>query len=70
MATPNYSYEKRQRELAKKKKKAEKDAEKAARRAHGGTTNADPSGGGSDVADLPRDEPPPTSDAPTGGLVG
>ncbi|MGS1079500.1 hypothetical protein [Pseudoxanthomonas beigongshangi] len=28
MATPNYSYEKRQRELAKKKKKDEKDAKK------------------------------------------
>ena len=31
MAKPNYSYEKRQRELAKKKKKEEK----AARKAHG-----------------------------------
>lgn len=30
MATPNYSYEKRQRELAKKKKKEEKAARKAA----------------------------------------
>ena len=29
MAKPNYSFEKRQRELAKQKKKAEKDAEKA-----------------------------------------
>lgn len=32
MAKPNYSFEKRQRELAKQKKKAEKDAEKAARK--------------------------------------
>jgi hypothetical protein len=31
VAKPNYSYEKRQRELAKKKKKEEK----AARKAHG-----------------------------------
>lgn len=30
MAKPNYSYEKRQRELAKKKKKEEKRAHKAA----------------------------------------
>lgn len=30
VATPNYSYEKRQRELAKKKKKEEKAARKAA----------------------------------------
>ena len=30
MAKPNYSFEKRQRELAKAKKKAEKEAEKAA----------------------------------------
>ena len=35
MAKPNYSFEKRQRELAKKKKKDEKDKEKAARKAAG-----------------------------------
>lgn len=35
MAKPNYSFEKRQRELAKKKKKEEKLAEKAARKAAG-----------------------------------
>ncbi|WP_198014189.1 hypothetical protein [Pseudoxanthomonas sp. J35] len=32
MAKPNYSFEKRQRELAKKKKKDEKDARKRAAR--------------------------------------
>ncbi|MBS0435737.1 MAG: hypothetical protein JSR75_12755 [Proteobacteria bacterium] len=32
MAKPNYSYEKRQRELAKKAKKEEKAREKAARK--------------------------------------
>ncbi|MFT3665616.1 hypothetical protein [Piscinibacter sp.] len=37
MAKPNYSYEKRQRELAKKNKKEEKAREKAARKAGGGT---------------------------------
>ena len=35
MAKPNYSFEKRQRELAKKKKKEEKDREKTARKAAG-----------------------------------
>ncbi|HXD05268.1 MAG TPA: hypothetical protein VN680_04430 [Burkholderiaceae bacterium] len=34
MATPNYSYEKRQRELAKKRKKEEKLQRKAERGAH------------------------------------
>ena len=35
MATPNYGYEKRQRELAKKQKKAEKLKAKAERKASG-----------------------------------
>jgi hypothetical protein len=35
LAKPNYSFEKRQRELAKKKKKEEKEKEKAARKAAG-----------------------------------
>ena len=35
MATPNYSYEKRQRELAKKKKKEEKLKRKAERSSEG-----------------------------------
>jgi hypothetical protein len=35
LAKPNYSFEKRQRELVKKKKKEEKDREKAARKAAG-----------------------------------
>ena len=46
MAKPNYSYEKRQRELAKKKKKEEKVKEKAERKAgHGigpGTADNEP----------------------------
>jgi hypothetical protein len=37
VATPNYSYEKRQRELAKKRKKEEK----AARKAQGGKPDSD-----------------------------
>jgi hypothetical protein len=36
VAKPNYSFEKRQRELAKKKKKEEKLKEKAERKTHGG----------------------------------
>ena len=36
MAKPNYSFEKRQRELAKKKKKEEKLQEKAARKTGSG----------------------------------
>lgn len=35
MIKPNYSFEKRQRELAKKKKKEDKQAEKRARKAAG-----------------------------------
>ncbi|HNV60567.1 MAG TPA: hypothetical protein PKH72_13015 [Rhodoferax sp.] len=35
MATPNYGYEKRQKELAKKKKKEEKLKEKNERKANG-----------------------------------
>lgn len=35
MATPNYGYEKRQRELAKKQKKADKMRERAQRKADG-----------------------------------
>ena len=35
MATPNYNYEKRQRELAKKKKKEEKLKERGSRKVEG-----------------------------------
>lgn len=41
MAKPNYSFEKRQRELAKQKKKAEKEAEKAARKRAGQPPESD-----------------------------
>ncbi len=46
MAKPNYSYEKRQRELAKKQKKEEKAREKAARK-----TGSGPGGEGEAPAD-------------------
>ena len=47
MAKPNYSFEKRQRELAKKKKKEEKLQEKAARKSAGVS--------GADTGALPDD---------------
>ena len=49
MAKPNYSFEKRQRELAKKKKKEEKEKEKAGRKA-AGVPESEPSMDGSDAA--------------------
>ncbi|MEK8029600.1 hypothetical protein AACH06_02100 [Ideonella sp. DXS29W] len=59
MPTPNYAYEKRQRELAKKRKKEEK----AARKAHGGRDDepeagAEPPEGQPGPADAPTSEPP------------
>ncbi len=42
MAKPNYSFEKRQRELAKKKKKEEKVKEKAERKTTGPDGHAAP----------------------------
>jgi hypothetical protein len=41
LATPNYGYEKRQRELAKKQKKEEKLRAKADRKTHGDDGPAD-----------------------------
>ncbi|GAB4559072.1 MAG: hypothetical protein IV105_21395 [Rhizobacter sp.] len=41
MAKPNYSFEKRQRELAKKKKKEEKLKDKAGRKTGGETGQED-----------------------------
>lgn len=41
MAKPNYSFEKRQKELAKKKKKEEKEQRKAAAKAAGNPEPAD-----------------------------
>jgi hypothetical protein len=53
MAKPNYSFEKRQRELAKKKKKEEKLKEKAERKSGTGQ------GGEADPQDTAADAPPP-----------
>ena len=53
MATPNYGYEKRQKELAKKKKKEEKLKEKALRKSGSGTDQ------GADAE--PNEATPPTT---------
>lgn len=54
MAKPNYSFEKRQRELAKKKKKEEKEKEKAGRKVAGESGEAAPGAeGGPASADPP-----------------
>lgn len=57
MATPNYGYEKRQRELAKKRKKEDKARLKAARKAGGlpGEDEAEP--GLHDAGAAPADGP-------------
>lgn len=56
MAKPNYSFEKRQRELAKQKKKAEKDAEKAARKRAGEPAQATDDEAVSPDGDTPADQ--------------
>ena len=60
MAKPNYSFEKRQRELAKKKKKEEKLKEKAERKAGTGQPAED----GTDESDAPEGASPDTPAAP------
>lgn len=53
MATPNYSYEKRQRELAKKKKKEEKAKKKTSDHGPGDAQGND--GGAGQEAPKPAD---------------
>jgi hypothetical protein len=65
LATPNYGYEKRQKELAKKKKKEEKLKHKADRK-----TGAPGEEGAVDDDGQPSTEPPentPAADAPAQG---
>lgn len=50
MAKPNYSFEKRQRELAKKKKKEEKEKDKAVRKTAGPGAEPDAGEGGESSA--------------------
>ena len=55
MATPNYGYEKRQRELAKKKKKEDKAREKAQRKLLPSSDGLAPGDPETDVASLEHD---------------
>lgn len=58
MAKPNYAYEKRQRELAKKQKKEEKAREKAERKGPPGQP-AGSEGEGGDMASAPTGQDKP-----------
>lgn len=60
MATPNYGYEKRQRELAKKKKKEDKLRAKAERKSGEGQADAQELTG----QGLPADDTAPASSVP------
>ena len=64
MATPNYGYEKRQKELAKKKKKEEKLRAKADRKLNPGSEGLEPGDPETDVASLEHD-PPIAPELPT-----
>ncbi|RDI21325.1 hypothetical protein [Pseudacidovorax intermedius] len=57
MATPNYGYEKRQRELAKKQKKEEKLRAKAERKIPPSSPGLAPGDPETDVASLEHDAP-------------
>ena len=54
MATPNYGYEKRQKELAKKRKKEDKLKEKAQRKQGGMGDNGSDQHGGQSYVDPTR----------------
>ncbi|RYF81729.1 MAG: hypothetical protein EOO29_09570 [Comamonadaceae bacterium] len=64
MATPNYGYEKRQKELAKKRKKEDKLREKAERKLYPNSPGVMPGDPETDVASLERD-PPTVPSEPT-----
>ena len=57
MATPNYGYEKRQKELAKKRKKEDKLRDKAARKVQHPADGLAPGDPETDVAALEHDAP-------------
>ena len=64
MAKPNYSFEKRQRELAKKKKQEEKDAKKREARAAATAGNAT-----DDAPEAGEAETPAATEAPAGPKI-
>ena len=57
MATPNYGYEKRQKELAKKRKKEDKLKEKNERKTHGPGEDGAPTDGDSPVDSAQAPDP-------------
>ena len=57
MATPNYGYEKRQKELAKRKKKEEKLRDKATRKITPSADGLAPGDPETDMASLEHDAP-------------
>lgn len=57
MAAPNYGYEKRQKELAKRKKKEEKLRDKAARKLEPSTEGLAPGDPETDMAAQEREAP-------------
>ncbi len=57
MATPNYGYEKRQKELAKRKKKEDKLRDKAQRKLSPSSDGLAPGDPETDVASLEHDAP-------------
>ncbi|RZL55589.1 MAG: hypothetical protein EOP70_09520 [Variovorax sp.] len=57
MATPNYGYEKRQKELAKRKKKEDKLRDKAQRKLSPSADGLAPGDPETDVASLEHDAP-------------
>lgn len=61
MAKPNYQFEKRQRDLAKKRKQEEKQRQKLANKAA-------VDGSGTDVAENPPEAAPPDADGAAVGL--
>jgi len=64
VATPNYGYEKRQKELAKKKKKEEKLRAKQDRKLNPSSDGLAPGDPETDVASLEHD-PPTVPELPT-----
>jgi hypothetical protein len=61
MAKPNYSFEKRQRELAKKKKKEEKVKEKAGRKVGEGGAEDAPDQDDTTTGTAPAEDQPPAT---------
>ena len=60
MATPNYSYEKRQKELAKKRKKEDKLKQKSQRKTSDSEPGTDEANEGAST-DTPSVAPPPST---------